>query len=164
MWIIWLVFSLVYSLSVFQMCFWSSETRGCWLIFFCLDAKKPVFMLHIVTPVTPPAPQNLCSTLYSAAALRIYKKTSAAVCEHPRGPQLWTMSSIVSASHSPTVWQRNNRCENVGFLVEALGEGRRRWCASVSGHSLCLALLHKLQHFGSKNVVCGPAEGELKNF
>lgn len=34
----------------------------------------------------------------SLTLLGIYKKISAAVCERPGGPRLWTMSSIVSPS------------------------------------------------------------------
>lgn len=32
---------------------------------------------------------------------RVYKKTSAAVCERPGGPELWTISSIVSSLALP---------------------------------------------------------------
>lgn len=57
-------------------------------------------------------------TTCTAAVVRMYKKTSAAVCERPRGPELCTMSPIVCASHSPTVWHWNNRCPNAGFLAQ----------------------------------------------
>lgn len=57
----------------------------------CTDLSKPCINL------------SSCPTAYSAAVFRIYKKTSAAVCERPRGPELWTISSIVFAPRSPTV-------------------------------------------------------------
>lgn len=84
-----------------------------WLLFrspkqifiLCIDFSKACINL------------SLCPTC-SAAAFRIYKKTSAAVCERPRGPELWTISSIVSTPRSPTVWHWNNRCPNVGFLMQ----------------------------------------------
>lgn len=134
----WLVLPCVLSGLFFSfflvLFFWSSKKRGLpfrqlLIIIFAQGIKTAINALSAVqipkskhsilcTDLSKPCINlSSCPTAYSAAVFRIYKKTSAAVCERPRGPELWTISSIVFAPRSPTVWQRNNRCPNVGFLM-----------------------------------------------
>lgn len=103
-----------------------------------------------------------CPTTRSAAVFRIYKKTSAAVCERPRGPELWTISSIVSAPRSPTVWHWNNRCPNVSFLTQRgdVGVGPEPLLGLlIFNYMICFILLR----FNSRlRFERGPPEGEQK--
>ena len=103
----------------------------------CYLRRHCVFILCVDSSINLSSRPAACPV----SALRIYKKTSAAVCERHRGPELWTMSSIVSAPRSPTVWQQNNRCPNVASScgVEAL----------TLGQSLQSALDFGLGQFGA---------------
>lgn len=103
-----------------------------------------------------------CPTTCSAAVVRMYKKTSVAVCECPKGAELWTMSPIVCASRSLTVWHWNNRCPNAGFLVQR-GDVSVGPEPQLGRLIFIIMICYILLQFNSRLwFVCGPLEGELR--